>query len=119
MQAERAESGGMPCGRVMLGMTFKHFQLERDRIGMLGERNLLQLKVPGKNVSDLEAVKQKYGYILQTIPNADLPREQTLFNHLTDQLEKSPILAYKVQKAREAPLGSHRRTTAWLWEKST
>ena len=61
--------------------------------------------------------KQKYDYILQTIPHADLPREQTLFNHLIDELEKSPIMAYKVQKAREAPLGSHRRTTAWLWEK--
>ena len=84
---------------------------------MLGERNLLQLKVPGKNVSDLEAFKQKYDYIHQTIPHADLPREQTLFNHLIDELEKSPIMAYKVQKAREAPLGSHRRTTAWLWEK--
>ena len=117
VDSERAESGGMPCGRVMLRLIFKHFQLERDRIGMLGERNLLQLKVPGKNVSDLEAFKQKYDYILQTIPHADLPREQTLFNHLIDELEKSPIMAYKVQKAREAPLGSHRRTTAWLWEK--
>ena len=117
VESERAESGGMPCGRVMLRLIFKHFQLERDRIGMLGERNLLQLKVPGKNVSDLEAFKQKYDYILQTIPHADLPREQTLFNHLIDELEKSPIMAYKVQKAREAPLGSHRRTTAWLWEK--
>ena len=117
VEAERADSGGMPCGRVMLRMIFKHFQLERDRIGMLGERNLLQLKVPGKNVSDLEAFKQKYEYILQTIPNSDLPREQTLFNHLIDELEKSPVMAYKVQKAREAPFGSHRRTTAWLWEK--
>ena len=26
-------------------------------------------------------------------------------------------MAYKVQKAREAPFGSHRRTTNWLWEK--
>ena len=117
VESERAESGGMPCGRVMLRLIFKHFQLERDRIGMLGERNLLQLKVPGRNVSDLEAFKQKYDYILQTIPHADLPREQTLFNHLIDELEKSPIMTYKVQKAREAPLGSHRRTTAWLWEK--
>ena len=117
VEAERADSGGMPCGRVMLRMIFKHFQLERDRIGMLGERNLLQLRVPGKNVSDLEAFKQKYEYILQTIPNSDLPREQTLFNHLIDELEKSPVMAYKVQKAREAPFGSHRRTTAWLWEK--
>ncbi len=83
---------------------------------MLGERNLFQLKVPGKDVSDLEAFKQKYYYILQTIPASDLPKEQTLFNHLIDELEKSPPMAYKVQKSREAPVGSHRRTTAWLWE---
>ena len=118
VEAERADSGGMPCGRVMLRLIFKHFQLERDRIGMFGERNLLQFKVPGRNVSDLETFKQKYDYILQTIPHADLRREQTLFNHLIDELEKSPVMAYKVQKAREAPLGSHRRTTAWLWEKA-
>ena len=117
VETERAETGGMPCGRMMLRMIFKHYQLERDRIGMLGERNLLQLKVPGKNVSDLEAFKQNYYYILQTIPAADLPKEQTLFNHLIDELEKSPVMAYKVQKAREAPAGSHRRTTTWLWEK--
>ena len=117
VETERTTTGGMPCGRVMLRMIFKHFQLERDRIGMLGERNLLQLKVPGKYVSDLEAFRQKYNYILQTIPAADLPKEQTLFNHLIDELEKSPPMAYKVQKSREAPAGSHRRTTAWLWEK--
>ena len=73
VEAERADSGWMPCGRVMFRLIFKHFQLERDRIGMLGERNLLQLKVTGKNVSDLEVFKQKYDYILQTIPHADLP----------------------------------------------
>ena len=32
VEAERADSGGMPCGRVMLRMIFKHFQLERDRL---------------------------------------------------------------------------------------
>ena len=57
---------------------------------MLGECNFLQLKVTGKNISDLEAFKQKYYYILQTIPASDLPKEQTLFNHLIDELEKSP-----------------------------
>ena len=118
VETERSTTGGMSCGRVMLRMIFKHFQLERDRIGMLGERNLLQLKVPGKLVSDLEAFKQKYNYILQAIPVSDLPKEQTLFNHLIDELEKSPPMAYKVQKSREAPVGSHRRTTAWLWEKA-
>ena len=55
VETERSTTGGMPCGRVMLRMIFKKIQLERDRIGMLGERNLLQLKVPGKYISDLEA----------------------------------------------------------------
>ena len=45
-------------------------------------------------------------------------RESKLFfNHLIDELERTPIMAAKVLKAREAPLTSHRRTTNWLWEK--
>ena len=55
VESERATSGAMPCRRAMLRKIFKHFQLERDRIGMLGERNLLSLKVAGKTVADLEA----------------------------------------------------------------
>ena len=43
VEAERLSSGSMLCGRVMLKKIFQYFQLERDRIGMLGERNLLSL----------------------------------------------------------------------------
>ena len=50
VESERALSGGMPNGRVMLRYIFRYFQLERDRIGMLGERNLLSLKMPGNSV---------------------------------------------------------------------
>ena len=84
---------------------------------MLGERNLLSLRTPGNSVQDLENFRDKYIYVMSTIPNEDLPREQTLFNHLIDELERNSIIAPKVQKAREAPLSSHRRTTRWLWEK--
>ena len=93
------------------------FPLERDRIGMLGERNLLSLRIPGNTHQDLEAFRDKYIFVMSTIPIQDLPREQTLFNHLIDELERTPIMAAKVLKAREAPLTSHRRTTNWLWEK--
>ena len=117
VESERALSGGMPNGRVMLRYIFRYFQLERDRIGMLGERNLLSLKMPGNSVQDLENFRDKYIYVMSTIPNEDLPREQTLFNHLIDELEKNSLIASKVQKSREAPLSSHRRTTRWLWEK--
>ena len=115
VESERLTSGAMPCGRVLLRTIFKYFHLERDRIGMLGERNLLSLKIPGNTHADLEAFRDKYMYVMSTIPVEDLPREQTLFNHLIDELERCSIMASKVQKAREAPLNSHRRTTTWLW----
>ena len=117
VEAERAASGSMPCGRAMLRKIFKHFQLERDRIGMLGERNLLSLRVAGNTVADLEAFRDKYIYVMSTIPLEDLPRPQTLFNHLIDELERNAVIAPKVVKAREARLDSHRRTTEWLWSK--
>ena len=37
VEHERNTAGTMPNGRVMLRSIFKHFQLERDRIGILGE----------------------------------------------------------------------------------
>ena len=117
VEAERAASGAMPCGRAMLRKIFKHFQLERDRIGMLGERNLLSLRVAGNTVADLEAFRDKYIYVMSTIPLEDMPRQQTLFNHLIDELERNAVIAPKVVKAREARLDSHRRTTDWLWSK--
>ena len=84
---------------------------------MLGERNLLSLKVAGNTVADLEAFRDKYIYVMSTIPLEDMPRQQTLFNHLIDELERNAVIAPKVVKAREARLDSHRRTTDWLWSK--
>ena len=117
LESERAASGAMPCGRAMLRRIFKYFQLERDRLGMLGERNLLSLKVPGNTIADLVTFRDTYIYVMSTIPVEDLPRPQTLFNHLIDELEHHAVMAPKVVKAREARLDSHRRTTKWLWSK--
>ena len=109
VEHERNTAGTMPDGRVMLRSIFKHFQLERDRIGILGERNLLGLKLAGQSVADIEAFREKYNYILRAIPLDELPKERTLFNHLIDEF---------VEKARESAHDSHRRTCAWLWAKA-
>ena len=82
VEHERNTAGTMPNGRVMLRSIFKHFQLERDRIGVLGERNLLGLKLAGQSVADIEAFREKYNYILRAIPLDELPKERTLFNRL-------------------------------------
>ena len=117
LESERAASGAMPCGRAMLRKIFKYFQLERDRLAMLGERNFLSLKVPGNTVADLVTFRDTYIHVMSTIPVDNLPRPQTLFKHLVDELEHHVVMAPKVVKAREARLDSHRRTTDWLWSK--
>ena len=65
----------------------------------------------------MEDFRDKYLYVLTTIPDADLPKPSTLFNHLIDELDKCPTLKPKVEKARESKPGSHRRTTEWLWNR--
>ena len=117
VEQERSRSGGMPNGRCMLRAIFRHFQLERDRIGMLAERNLLSTRLAGGSLQDLEDFRDKYLYVLTTIPDADLPKPSTMFNHLIDELDKCPALKQKVEKARESRPGSHRRTTEWLWNR--
>ena len=109
VESERLKSGGMPNGRCMLRAIY--------RLGMLAERNLLNIKMAGDSVAQLEAFRDKYLYVITTIPVEDLPKESTLFNHLIDELEKVSVLKPKVEKAREAKQGSHRRTTEWLWSR--
>ena len=117
VESERMSTGGMPNGRCMLRAIFRHFQLEKDRIGMLAERNLLNIRLGGGSIAELIAFRDKYLYVMTTIPLDDQPRETTLFNHLIDELDKCPALKAKVEKAREAGLSSHRRSTEWLWKR--
>ena len=117
VEHERSVTGGMPNGRIMMASIFRHFQLERDRIGVLGERSLLNLKLAGQSVADLEAFRDKYQYVLSAIPIDELPKERTLFNHLVDELSKCTAMKSKVDKAIEASGSSHRRSTSWLWAK--
>ena len=71
---------------------FKHFQLERGRLGTLGGRNLLKLSLAGPSLADLDAFREKYVYVLTAIPVAEQPRETSLFDHLLDELEKCTAL---------------------------
>ena len=102
VEHERNTAGTMPNGRVMLRSIFKHFQLERDRIGILGERNLLGLKLAGQSVADIEAFREKYNYILRL---DEPPKERTLF--IIDEFEKCQVMKHRVEKARESAHDSH------------
>ena len=117
VESERMTTGGMPNGRCMLRAIFRHFQLEKDRVGMLAERNLLNIRLGGGSIAELIAFRDKYLYVMTTIPLDDQPRETTLFYHLIDELDKCQVLKAKVEKAREAGQSSHRRTTEWLWKR--
>ena len=44
------------------------------------------------SIAELIAFRDKYLYVMTTIPLDDQPRETTLFNHLIDELDKCPAL---------------------------
>ena len=110
----------------MLRKVFSRFELERDRAGMLGERQLLACRVPGNagkdgklvaTLADLEAWKDKYEFISTGVPSEDMPKERTLFNFMFDELEKHPLMEAKIERCRGSAHGSAKRTTRWLWGK--
>ena len=76
VEQQRIVDGGMPSGRVMLRKIFHHFKLERDRLGVSA---ILSLRLNGTTFAELEAFRDKYQYIMTTIPIVDLPKEQTLY----------------------------------------
>lgn len=82
---------------------------------MLGERNL-SMKLAGTRLQDLENFRGKYQYILTTIPVAELPGPQTMYNHLMDEFKRRAVLAPKIAKSREAPAGHRRKICEWLWK---
>ena len=79
VESERMATGGMPNGRCRLRAIFRRFQLEKDRIGVLAERNLLNIRLGGGSIAELIAFRDKYLYVMTTIPLDDQPRETTLF----------------------------------------
>ena len=95
VESERIKSGGMLNGRFMLRAIYRHFQLERDRLGMLAERNLLSIKMGGDGVTHLETFRDKYLYVATTIPVEDMPKESTLCSLMTwrrpERLGRVPI----------------------------
>ena len=61
--------------------------------------------------------RDKYLYVLTTIPEADLPKPFTIFNHVLYELDKCPAHKQKLEKTRESRPGSRRHTTEWLWNR--
>ena len=55
----RRLTGDMPHGRVMLFRVFHKFDLDSDRHGQLGERDLLDVEMNGKGVDALEDFRDK------------------------------------------------------------
>ena len=110
VEQECTRSGTMLNGRCMLCAIFRHFQLERDRQRLQNAICLTQ-GLQG------DLFRDRYLYVLTTTTDADLRKPSTMFNHLTDELDKCPTLRQKVEKARESRPGSHKRTTKWLWNR--
>ena len=115
IEESQRKQQSMPKGRQMLWRVFAEFDLERQRGGMIGHQQLLNVRLKGGNISDLEQFRDKIVFIRSAMEDEDLPSPSTLELFLYQQLKTHPELATMIDKYESSSLGSHRRSYEWLW----
>jgi hypothetical protein len=118
VEESRKTSGSMPSGRQMLRRVFSEYDLERQRGGMIGQAQLLNLKMPAApTIESLETFRDKVIFVRSAIEDEDLPKESTLECWLFENIKNHPKMASTVEKYHSAFLGSHRRSYQWLFSR--
>ncbi len=115
IEETRRKQGAMPKGRQMLWRVFNEFDLERQRGGMIGHQQLLNVRLKGSSIADLEQFRDKVVFIRSSMEDEDLPKDTTLELFLYQQLKQHPKLTSMIDKYESSSLTSHRRSYEWLW----
>jgi hypothetical protein len=117
IEENRRKYQRMPSGRQMLWRVLNEFDLERQRGGLINQKQLLEIRLAGNTVGDLDVFKDKIVFIRSAMEDVDLPNDSTLTSFLYEQIKYHPKLATTIEKYESSKLGSHRRTYEWLWER--
>jgi hypothetical protein len=117
VEEARKHSQTMPKGRVMLRRIFAEFDLERQRGGMVSHQQLLNVRLGGNALSDLETLRDRILFIRAAMEDDDLPKQATLESFIYQQLKHHPKMGTAIEKYESSKLDSHRRSYEWLWKK--
>ena len=115
---ERSQLGGIcPRGRAMLCLLTRRFRIDKIRGANISQQSLLQLNLEGYSQSQLRTFKERTEYVLNSLPIESLPNDETLFTWLFHRLKPCKMMSRYIDKIRDAPRGSRKRSFAWLWSR--
>ena len=96
-------------GHVLIAKICKKFRLDKEKGMSLSQQHLLALKPQGNEIKDLEIFRDRVEFVLSGLETSDYPAESILRTWIYDCLKSIPRMSLRVDKYREASVGSPQR----------
>ena len=108
-----------PCGRVLLALFSKQFRIDKVRGTTMSQQTLLSIQLEGYTPAHLTTFKERVEYVLNGMLETEWPSEETLFQFVYGRLKPCRSMTRTIERVKESPKGSSRRTFQWIWAKLT
>ena len=108
-----------PCGRVLLALFSKQFRIDKVRGTTMSQQTLLSIQLEGYTPAHLTTFKERVEYVLNGMLETEWPSEETLFQFVYGRLKPCRSMTRTIERIKESPKGSSRRTFQWIWAKLT
>ena len=116
LQERSVKSGVQVQGHMLIAKICKKFRLDKEKGMSLSQQHLLALKPQGNEIKDLEIFRDRVEFVLSGLETSDYPAESILRTWIYDCLKPIPRMSLRVDKYREASVGSHQRSFQFLWQ---
>jgi hypothetical protein len=104
-------------GRVILHMITSEYHLDRQRGAAVTQIHLLSVPLGGYKIKDLQAFVINIDKCMNSLRKRDRPSSNTMFEWLFDRLRNCQRSHRVIEKIKDAPHRSHRRTFKYLCRK--
>ena len=108
-----------PCGRVLLALFSRQFRIDRVRGTTMSQQTLLGIQLEGYTPAHLTTFKERVEYVLNGMFESEWPSEETLFQFVYGRLKPCRSMSRVIERIKESPKGSNKRSFKWLWAKLT
>ena len=116
LQERSVRNGVQVQGHMLIAKICKKFRLDKEKGMSLSQQHLLALKPQGNEIKDLEIFRDRVEFVLSGLETSDYPAESILRTWIYDCLKSIPRMSLRVDKYREASVGSSQRSFQFLWQ---
>ena len=103
-------------GHILIAKISKKFRLDKGKGMSLSQQHLLALKPQQNEIKDHEIFRDRVEFVLSGLETSDYPAESILRAWIYDCLKSIPRMSLRVDKYREASVGSPQRSFQFLWQ---